>query len=1385
MNKNRVLWGLLAFVLLFSVIFSSARAGEEKALTLIIYMAGSDLETQNGSASADIQEMLSSGCDFSRVNIVLLAGGAESWRLGLSSGELSAIQLGSRGMRVLERFPLTSMGAPETLSSFLSWSVERFPAQEYALVFWNHGGGPMEGVCYDELFGRDHLSLSELSEALEASPFGPERPLSWIGFDACMMASLETAGVCVDYARYMIASQETEPAAGWDYSFLSRAAEQAGGAEAGRAIVDAYMAANAENDSVTLSCIDLRKLGPVLRCVSDLFLSLRHELNAETFSVLSNGRRDTRGFGRLTTLSEYDLADLYHLSEQYAEMAPQQAAFLQKALEDAVVCSAAPQPHAHGLSIYSPYYNKSSYSDAWRETSRLMSPSNGYYSWIGRFASYWLGDQLADWSGLAGRALPVDGAGVQALELPLTEEQQRHFASAKVVILRDQGYDESYFKVYEIADLRPQEGVLRAEYDFSGLYVVDGQGQIVSDIYPFDSLQEGRISLVAELEKESLFKSMVRQIREESPEPAESELVHLICTQVPGTDRLEVRDVILQPEDPTELTTGKQYLSIEASRFPFIFFSANRYAYLPVRDPESGRLLPYSLWQAVSIPLQDRTLLDREGNRLSVSEWTRNFHEQTVDAQDYLFFSEVDNSLPWSLEFRRDQVSPQALYAQFIVTDTQGVETATELIPLSFPALKDSRKLNRELYRDEEVSVELESLDVVKASSGSGLYLRFMVDNQTDMNLSFYCLNLSLNHTVIDNTVQLLPNTLEPHRRMRISMLIPPDQMPCLDSKLSRIGFTPVLWQTGHASDYTVSAGPQVLETDLDLSSLGLIPPGSLSPLAGDSTASGDFSVELLRLEEQKDGSLRGLLHFISGSEENIDFSFFLSEEDQYGDVILNHCFLRDVLHASHTTLTLYPGFDLYQPFTLNRIMQLEAVGSASAASRNLFPSLDGFSYWGIDAIRSLTVPLYVNQGYLFPFLALADPLPLSLDAAPSDTAEPVPLLRENSLLSLSLRSAQVTESGLLRLDLDLEGLSESPFSFRAVDCMLDGRWTDAELLSETYLSDQLFSPGWITVNRIEGAHRLIITLSPEEGAAVLRPGSALSLTFEYAPYPGFAADANGLDWRRSGEVRLTLRPEAEAVSGTLPAESWSVEPAGWLPEVNLADWLGGPPVPPSGEQEGRPSEPSENTLRFSLSPEQAAGLQSAQISLVLPCGQEGFPDLYYLLANFPRPRLEDSVLTADFGGVLAGLKGNDCPFFQHVYREEDVWHFLAAWLDLTDPAGETLLLAEQAHLTLSAEGTSAVTAQYTAAEPLPENPLPASFSDYLEVYRIPGLREGRCPHLREWEYQGMIDDTAALIPGEPAVAFRHVSDWPDMYAVFSLTYADGSREAFARKLIP
>lgn len=90
--------------------------------------------------------------------------------------------------------------------------------------------------------------------------------LEWIGFDACLMSSLEVASVLAPYADYMIASQETEPGWGWNYAFLSVLSDRAiPGDEMGEYIVDSYMDygeyvfdyyPNLYSD-LTLSCIDL------------------------------------------------------------------------------------------------------------------------------------------------------------------------------------------------------------------------------------------------------------------------------------------------------------------------------------------------------------------------------------------------------------------------------------------------------------------------------------------------------------------------------------------------------------------------------------------------------------------------------------------------------------------------------------------------------------------------------------------------------------------------------------------------------------------------------------------------------------------------------------------------------------------------------------------------------------------------------------------------------------------------------------------------------------------------------------------------------------------------------------------------------------------------
>ena len=116
------------------------------------------------------------------------------------------------GFVPVDTYPAENMGDPLTLSSFLNYGFDFFPADSYSLILWDHGGGPVLGYGVDENF-RDLLTLDELSEALEDSVGAHMTKLEWIGFDACLMSSLEVASVLAPYANYMIASQETEP--GW------------------------------------------------------------------------------------------------------------------------------------------------------------------------------------------------------------------------------------------------------------------------------------------------------------------------------------------------------------------------------------------------------------------------------------------------------------------------------------------------------------------------------------------------------------------------------------------------------------------------------------------------------------------------------------------------------------------------------------------------------------------------------------------------------------------------------------------------------------------------------------------------------------------------------------------------------------------------------------------------------------------------------------------------------------------------------------------------------------------------------------------------------------------------------------------------------------------
>ena len=66
-----------------------------------------------------------------------------------------------------------------------------------------------------KIYDSDSIKIPELIQALSATDTGSKYEL--IGFDACLMATIDVADACDEFADYLVASEEFEPGCGWSY----------------------------------------------------------------------------------------------------------------------------------------------------------------------------------------------------------------------------------------------------------------------------------------------------------------------------------------------------------------------------------------------------------------------------------------------------------------------------------------------------------------------------------------------------------------------------------------------------------------------------------------------------------------------------------------------------------------------------------------------------------------------------------------------------------------------------------------------------------------------------------------------------------------------------------------------------------------------------------------------------------------------------------------------------------------------------------------------------------------------------------------------------------------------------------------------------------------
>lgn len=255
-------------------------------------------------------------------------------------------------------------GSPYTLIDFVKWTAMHYPADEYGLIFWNHGSGAIDpnfgrtinpcdlfylnpttnlleidrgvsyitllqeallsnyqtdskrGICFDDTF-KSYINNSDLEFALReiCTKVLNGQKLGLIGFDACLMSMIEIASISKDYAQYMTASEEIEYGTGIDWEralkpFLYRPLTPK---ELAIQIVVAYEQAYQKiiND-YTHSALDLSKTAELEQNIDEVAYLLHLALESQTNHSVTNILRKCKSTQYCTCFDEPSYIDIGH-----------------------------------------------------------------------------------------------------------------------------------------------------------------------------------------------------------------------------------------------------------------------------------------------------------------------------------------------------------------------------------------------------------------------------------------------------------------------------------------------------------------------------------------------------------------------------------------------------------------------------------------------------------------------------------------------------------------------------------------------------------------------------------------------------------------------------------------------------------------------------------------------------------------------------------------------------------------------------------------------------------------------------------------------------------------------------------------------------------------
>ena len=379
---------LMAVVVLFlatGMMLSSAPVAAQANWTFMVYLDGdNNLET---AGIDDFLEMSSVGST-AKVNIIVqfdripgyngeYGGWTSCKRFNITTG------MTPTAANATEDIDEANMGDPDTLVDFINWTMANYPANNYALILWNHGSGwkyitrwaPwgdgkvskadeegeqsgefFKGICWDDTNDTDYLTLQETEQALAEIYNDTGEIIDLLGYDACLMHMIEVTYQVSDYYNISVGSEEREPEDGWPYdTILTNLTETPSmtPSQLGSTIVSRYIESYALAE-VTQSAANQTTLLSLVTATDNFADALNNAL-ADYKANITQARSEVEDYYYPTYI------DLYHFAQ-----------LIKSKVSDATVKNAAQQvmneinntvfaeehgsghPNSHGLTIYFP-----------------------------------------------------------------------------------------------------------------------------------------------------------------------------------------------------------------------------------------------------------------------------------------------------------------------------------------------------------------------------------------------------------------------------------------------------------------------------------------------------------------------------------------------------------------------------------------------------------------------------------------------------------------------------------------------------------------------------------------------------------------------------------------------------------------------------------------------------------------------------------------------------------------------------------------------------------------------------------------------------------------------------------------------------------------------